>query len=385
MAWRGPLVDRVGLRQRDAAPLVVEALRHGVEGDAEHVPPHLEGERATDALDRHDVAAGGAEGGEVALRDVRRLEVGVRRVVGLERLGVLRVLAERDAALKGVLAGGLVHQPETSSDEGSDVEPAPVAHPGVHVGELRGRRGDVADRVRVDRLGARPSGGESELRDAAVGREAAGADGVGLAFSQRVGKGEGDPMLLGVVGSVVDRLAVHPAIDVPGEIGALALAPDRLGGEADPIGGVVGGRDPIGIGFRGGDHVERDLDDRLVPPALAEPVVDDVAVLEVEQDDPVAESRDVDQFGSAGVRGGEAGEGKGGAHHWAEAGKYSPRVRSSSSSGLPYRDTDSGATEAPWASRQRWRSKGSCGVESGRRGAPRGHHPRLAAIEVRCA
>ena len=105
------------------------------------------------------------------------------------------------------------------------------------------------------------------------------------------------PVFLGVVGAGVDRAAVLPAVDEPGEVGPLALAADAHGRERPGIGRVVGAGDAIALRPCGGGRVEGVGDDPFVGPRHAALVVDDIAFVEVQHQDPIVERQNLDELG----------------------------------------------------------------------------------------
>jgi hypothetical protein len=144
----------------------------------------------------------------------------------VERLGVVGRLTERKrAAQRRLLRLGVDHV-ERSARVRLEVERPAVAHPVVDVRELLRGGGDVADQVDVDGLGPRRAFVERDRVLAAVAREVAGPNDVRLAALHRLGKRQVEPVLLGVVGPVVDGAAVDELVGVPGEVGAFALAAD---------------------------------------------------------------------------------------------------------------------------------------------------------------
>jgi len=123
-------------------------------------------------------------------------------------------------------------------------------------------------------------------------RDAVGFDRVAPAGSERVGQGEIEPVILGVVGVLVRGPIVLriPSLDHPREVRALALAPEFLGMDALGIIGIVLGEDRPGFGTARGRGVELGQEDPFAfIPALAFLMVDDMAFLQVHHQDAIGQ------------------------------------------------------------------------------------------------
>ena len=194
-------------------------------------------------------------------------------------------------------AGRLVDQVKRPALVRAEVQPAAIAHPVIDVGEFRRAPWERSpSRFTCTASDRTVASSKRMVHCPAVRGQPARVDRVGLAANQRPGKVQVEPVLLGVVGAGVDRVAVLPAVDEPGEVGPLALAADGLRRARPGVGRVVGAGDAIAFRPRGGGRVQRAGDHLLVGPRHPALVVDDMALVEVEHQDPVGERQDLDQF-----------------------------------------------------------------------------------------
>jgi hypothetical protein len=105
-------------------------------------------------------------------------------------------------------------------------------------------------------------------------------------------------VLFGVIWTRVGRPPVFPLVHKPCEVRAFALATDGNRELLLAIGRIVGAREGLRFGTRGGHDIKRISEHLFGAPRFAALVVLHMAIIEVQHEDALGERLEINQLGS---------------------------------------------------------------------------------------